>query len=458
MTLAETFAARRDALLAGRGTSTRKHVRIDRAALLAVGASEELAIDVGALRGAVALGSEPASAATMRAAVGVVSIEGPLAQRAYFEQRDGLCAFVDGYDFIADRFVAALNDDAVDSVVVRIDSPGGDVPGLEEATKRMAAAARESGKPVVVYLDEMALSAGYWLAAGLATDGIFAPDCGKAGCIGIIGAIVSEARALDEAGVDVVIIAEPEGKAEGHPALPISKEAVDRSRARIRTLSARFFDHVAAARGIEAKAVKEMNGAFFLADEAKARGLIDGVQSFEATVALAAEKGRDARQAKEKKMTDEQDLARLRAFEKDVAKQVGAENASGASGKIAALQTELEQYKAKAGEVVDLKAKLAKIEAEKADGEIVVLVDKAVAEGRVTPANKPAFLERARKHGAEWATSLIENLPVQVGSPAERGSAPIVPAKVPTVDGDLAKLLAKAGLSAEDYEKHGKGA
>lgn len=91
------------------------------------------------------------------ATVAIVGIEGPLAQRAIYD----LCGYVDGYDAIAARLQIALENPDVGAVVLRIDSPGGDAQGLEEAVRRMRLAVEQSGKPCMVYVDELAASAAY---------------------------------------------------------------------------------------------------------------------------------------------------------------------------------------------------------------------------------------------------------------------------------------------------------
>jgi signal peptide peptidase SppA len=444
------FDAARQRLLAMKSSGRRRHVRITAEHLIAAGASEILALDPAALRGSVALSSEQSGAPVKRDTVGVVSIEGPLAQRAHLEF-EGECGvnLVDGYDFIAERVASALADESIAALVVRVDSPGGDVPGIEEAIARMRAAIAEAAKPVLVYVDELAASAGYWLACALATDGVFAPTAARVGCIGVIGALISEARALKLIGIDVEVIAEPEGKAEGHPALPISQVAIERVRSRIATTAGRFFDAVAEARGITAQDVKALDGDVFLAADAQRRRLIDGVQSFEATVALAAEKGREARLKKEKIMADEKEVARLQAFEQSVLKATAAGDANGAIAKIEGLKLEVEQLRPTAAKAVAAEQELAKLRAEKADGELVALVDKAVADGKVFPANRESFLATAReKGGVAFAEAVIANL--QPAPSLGDGKPPPNPAKVDGPDASLAKLMAKVGLTDED--------
>ena len=142
--------------------------------------------------------------------VAVVSIEGPLSQRAWscwlFEG--------DGYDAVTSRMKAAIDDRATRSVVMRIDSPGGEVAGCFEAVRTIRAMAKAAGKPLVAYADEMACSAAYALAC--ACDEVVLPDTGMVGSVGVILTLASRAGELAQRGVSVTLLTSGAAKADGH--------------------------------------------------------------------------------------------------------------------------------------------------------------------------------------------------------------------------------------------------
>src|SRR5688572_2027230 len=180
---------------------TRKAFLLDGRALAMARASSVLALRAETIGRAMSLPERlTATVATGTAspgrAVAVVAIDGPLAQRA--EQH--VCGVIDGYDAITARVSQALEDRDVGAVVLQINSPGGDVAGLEEAVRRMRAKADATGKRVVAFADEMAASAAYWIAAGVA-DEVWLPPMGEVGSIGTIGAWVDETEALAREGV-----------------------------------------------------------------------------------------------------------------------------------------------------------------------------------------------------------------------------------------------------------------
>ena len=214
--------------------------------------------------------------------VAVVSIEGPLAQRAW------ACWMFsgDGYDAITSRVNAALADPASRAVVLRLDSPGGEVAGCFEAVRSIRAAAKTASKPLVAYCDEMAASAAYALAC--ACDEIVCPDTGILGSVGVIFSVTEQSEALRIAGRSTTVITSGAAKADGHPALPLSKEARARYQAEVDQLADVFAGEVSAARGLSVAQVRGLEARVFLGAAAVNAGLADRVGN----VATALERAR----------------------------------------------------------------------------------------------------------------------------------------------------------------------
>jgi protease IV len=94
---------------------------------------------------------------------------------------DAVFGRVMGSDTIAEAFERARQDESIDAVVFRIDSPGGsDV--ASDVIWREATLTREK-KPVVVSMADVAASGGYWIAT--ASDAIVAEPTTVTGSIGI---------------------------------------------------------------------------------------------------------------------------------------------------------------------------------------------------------------------------------------------------------------------------------
>jgi protease-4 len=110
---------------------------------------------------------------------------------------DGIFGRVMGSDTIAEAFEKAREDESIDAVVFRIDSPGGsDV--ASDVIWREATLTREK-KPVVVSMADVAASGGYWIAT--ASDAIVAEPTTITGSIGIYAGKFNLAGLYDKIGV-----------------------------------------------------------------------------------------------------------------------------------------------------------------------------------------------------------------------------------------------------------------
>ena len=386
----------------------------------------------------------------------VVGVSGPLAQRAWS------CWMFsgDGYDAIVQRAAAAFNDRDTRGVVLRLDSPGGEVAGCFEAVRSLRAMARDAGKPLVAYVDELACSAAYALAC--AADEVVLPDTGLVGSIGVIMTVESYAEALAAEGVSVALITSGEAKADGHPAVALSDDARARLQADVDQLAQVFAGEVAAARPLDAKAVLALDARTFLGASAVSAGLADHVGPF----AVALERARSLASrstptgavgatgrhmpllallgvaTEADAVTAVQALTNLRA---QVRGATGADSDDAALGTLAA-------WKRDAAAANDLRAQVAAEKAAAEKRERAELLDAAVASMRLTPAERDADgQEGAFTTGmTNAALKAFAARPVTVG-----GNAPRQPAKAAATGAALTaeqrEIAASLSLDADAY-------
>ena len=197
----------------------------------------------------------------------VVHVRGPLEHHA--------CLHSDSYEALRARFGAALASHP-SAVVLRIDSPGGLVSGLNEAVYDMRRAARNEGVTVYAYVDELAASAAYAIAC--VADEIVIPPSGIAGSVGVISTMCDVSRANEAAGVTFVTLTSGARKADGHVNTPISDDAIAAEQERVDDLAGQFFRIVKESRGIDAKPL-EAN--IYMGMYAVEAGLADVVMGWE---------------------------------------------------------------------------------------------------------------------------------------------------------------------------------
>lgn len=319
--------------------------------------------------------------------VAVVSIDGPLSQRG--EQH--LCGMVDGYDWITMRVTSALADPEVGAVVLRVNSPGGDVAGLEEGVRRMRAAAERAGKRVIAFADELAASAAYWISAGVA-DEVLLPPGGEVGSIGTIGAWADETKAFENEGIDVHVVRDPPGKAAAAAIKPVAEVADERLTKVVKESTTRFIAAMSKRRGIGKRALRALDGAVLSGAEAVEAGLADRVGSFEDALQAAAASAADRRTTMKNSKAlaalnldenaSDADIARV-ASEVDVGRRVLAlTGAPAADEAVATVEAYKQSHEAAEHERAALRAEREKLDA----AERVKLLTQLVTAGWETPA------------------------------------------------------------------------
>lgn len=200
--------------------------------------------------------------------VAVIQVHGSLVQRS--GGMDALSGMT-GYNRIAGQLQAAIRDPGVRGIVLEIDSPGGEVPGLLE----LAAMVASSDKPVRAHANELAASAAYWL--GSSAGKLYAPTTGMLGSVGVVMLHVDRSRQIDKAGLVYTPIFAGARKLEGSSLGPLSEGARAAAQARVDQVYAMFVEHVAAARNMTEQAVRDTEAGMFAVQEATALGLADGV-------------------------------------------------------------------------------------------------------------------------------------------------------------------------------------
>ncbi len=242
-------------------------------------------------RGSLALAAEAVGAefeiveATgfeVRGGVAIVDLSGPLTHHATPGSP------WDSYDGIRARFVEAVASPAR-TLILRIDSPGGDVAGCFELSRDMRDMAAKAGKKLVTYADGMAASAGYALAC--AGSEIWTSSAGAVGSIGVCHMLVDTTAADRAMGLAFAVITSGARKADGNPHVAISDETLGVYQATVNSLAELFFALVASARPISSESVRGYEAGMFHGAAAQVAGLVDGVCTFEQLLEMVSGPG-----------------------------------------------------------------------------------------------------------------------------------------------------------------------
>jgi len=192
---------------------------------------------------------------------------------------------------VAPMLRRAADDPHVRAVVLRVNSPGGELTASDELHHEIETF-RASGKPIVTAMGSVAASGGYYLAC--ATDYIVAEPTTITGSIGVIGEFFFVNTLMqDKLGVTPVTL--KMGEQKDWPNTLMAKDLAPEQReylmeTLLRPGYERFVTVVAEGRSMEREKVLGLaTGGIFMADEALQAELIDEVGYLEAALDTAKE-------------------------------------------------------------------------------------------------------------------------------------------------------------------------
>jgi signal peptide peptidase SppA len=215
-------------------------------------------------------------------AVAVVPIVGVLSKRANMLTRisGGTSTQIAG-----EMLAEAAADPGVAGFLIEIDSPGGQVDGVQQLSQQVAQL-RASGKPVAAWINGCGASGAYWIAS--AAERVFiADETTVVGSIGVVATHVDVSKREADLGVKTTEITAGKYKRIASAYAPLSSEGRATIQEQVDAIYSVFVEQVAAGRGVAVERVLRnmAEGRLFVGRAAIAAGLVDGVASFDATLA-----------------------------------------------------------------------------------------------------------------------------------------------------------------------------
>lgn len=177
----------------------------------------------------------------------------------------------EGADQIVDQIERADEDPAAEALLVKLNTPGGEVVPSDDIRRAVA----DFDGPTVAYTTDTCASGGYWIASGC--DELWARDASIVGSIGVIGSRPNVSELADDLGVDYERFVAGEYKDAGMPL----KEVTGDERAYLQGLIDDFYDdfveRVAEGRGMDEQVVRDTEARVFVGENAAEIGLVDEI-------------------------------------------------------------------------------------------------------------------------------------------------------------------------------------
>jgi len=177
-------------------------------------------------------------------------------------------------DDFKDELREALEDKRVKAIVVRVNSPGGEVTASDILYKAVKDA--NAIKPVVIYMETLAASGGYYLACG--GRHIMAGETTLTGSIGVAWQAINVEEMMDKIGLDVLVFKSGEFKDMLSPAREVTEPERDYIQSLVIENYDRFLAIVSEARDIPVEELRDSelaDGRVYTGAQALKWGMVD---------------------------------------------------------------------------------------------------------------------------------------------------------------------------------------
>ena len=228
--------------------------------------------NVGSMQAVMARAGERLNDETVltkrRGDVAVIEVIGPI---FHYENIITMILGLPSNEGIMQEIQSALDDPQISSIVLQIDSPGGQLGGTNELAGFIRS---QNKKPIYSYVGDLAASAAYWIAS--ATDEVVMEETARAGSIGV----VLNARRKSDDSMEIVSTVSPKKRPD-----PGSDEGLQQLQERVDDIANVFVQTVASNRGLSEEAVTALEGNVVIASKAIEAGLADRTGSLEELIA-----------------------------------------------------------------------------------------------------------------------------------------------------------------------------
>lgn len=190
-----------------------------------------------------------------------------------------------GGDSTARLIRKAREDDGIQAVVLRVNSPGGSA-FASEVIRRELELTRKAGKPVVVSMGDVAASGGYWIS--MSSDAVIADAGTVTGSIGVFGILPTAEGLMDKLSLHTGGVTTTWLAGGFDPRRPLDPRLQAAVQSGIDNIYARFTGLAAQARKSTPDKIDAVaQGRIWTGAQARERGLVDRLGSFDDAVQAA---------------------------------------------------------------------------------------------------------------------------------------------------------------------------
>ena len=206
--------------------------------------------------------------------IGVLSVHGALTYRPV----EGLCGTTAGcsYESLLND-TQEMIDAGVKTIVMDIDSGGGQGYGAFECAAEIRKMADEAGVSLIAYNDGYMASAAY--ALGCIADEVVSNYYAETGSIGVLIGLVNDSKHLEQSGYSRQFITAGASKIPFAPDGSFREGFIKDLQTKVDELYAQFVSHVSTHTGLDSKVIRDTEAKMFSATDALSLGLINKIMT-----------------------------------------------------------------------------------------------------------------------------------------------------------------------------------
>lgn len=180
------------------------------------------------------------------------------------------------YENIHEEIESALEDKSIETILLDIDSPGGEVNGIFDLADFIYSA--RGKKRLIAIANDDAYSAAYAIASS--AEKIFVSRTSGVGSIGVIASHIDQSRFDEKQGIKYTTIFASSRKNDLNPHEPITSESLESLQKEVGRLYEMFLQLIARNRGLSIEKIRSTEAGLYFGEKAVEIGLADGVTTF----------------------------------------------------------------------------------------------------------------------------------------------------------------------------------
>jgi signal peptide peptidase SppA len=177
------------------------------------------------------------------------------------------------YEKIHEEIESALEDKSIETILLNIDSPGGEVNGIFDLADFIYSV--RGKRRIIAIANDDAYSAAYAIASS--AEKVFVSRTSGVGSIGVIASHINQSGFDEKQGIKYTTVFAGSRKNDLNPHEPITSESLENLKSEVNRLYGMLVELIARNRNLSVEAIKNTEAGLYFGENAVEIGLADGI-------------------------------------------------------------------------------------------------------------------------------------------------------------------------------------